>query len=304
LRARCDPARTVVSGGTNTRLGDRRDSIRAISIDLSGEYQRAIRAAPPVAAGAATLQPLRQARAPWQRCELDTLACDERGSRSSSAGRSQRTICGRRFRSGTGRSLPCGSGRLTRPRPQVHRLNKSRGQKGMGGRPSPETRGIRLKLRRSTARGQLARTQEPLVSRDFAQRGRGDVTTEIVVSPVRVRVSPTLDCANSAIHWLSGHACHPSGPRETGDERETGVVDSVGRGAAMWLRSSDSRQLEPKTTRVSGRGVAMATTGSSARSTTKRSRAPRRTAARAVPPRATASAPREEWILTSEGASY
>ena len=49
------------------------------------------------------------------------------------------------------RSLPCGSGRLTRAPPQVHRLSIRAAKKGMGGRSSPEARGIRRKLRDSTS---------------------------------------------------------------------------------------------------------------------------------------------------------
>jgi hypothetical protein len=69
-------------------LGDRRDSIRAISIDHSGEHQRAIRAAVLAAAGAEHSPATQTRNSAWQRCELDTLACDERGSRPASAGRS------------------------------------------------------------------------------------------------------------------------------------------------------------------------------------------------------------------------
>jgi transposase len=49
----CSPGRnSATSQDFCEELGDRRNSIRAISIDLSGEYQRAIRAAVPTATGA------------------------------------------------------------------------------------------------------------------------------------------------------------------------------------------------------------------------------------------------------------
>ena len=60
--------------------------------------------------------------------------------------------------SGHRRSFPRGSGRLTRAPPQAHRLSNRTAKKGMGGRPSPETGGIRRKLRSSASGGHLART--------------------------------------------------------------------------------------------------------------------------------------------------
>jgi hypothetical protein len=70
---------------------------------------------------------------------------------------------------------------------------------------------------------------------------RGSSTRlKIAVSPVRVRVSPSPDCAplRDLLAFWACFAPLGSSP-ETGDERETGVSDGVGRGAAMWLRSSD-----------------------------------------------------------------
>jgi hypothetical protein len=72
---------------------------------------------------------------------------------------------------------------------QVHRLSNGALKKGMGGEPSPESRAINLQIADVAVERALRRNR--LFSRDCVSSHALDVTTEIVVSPVRVRVSPS-----------------------------------------------------------------------------------------------------------------
>ena len=119
----------------------------------------------------------------------------------SGARLSVRTICGRLFRSGTGRSLPDGSECLTRARPQVHRLSKPQGSGGDGENDHSLNR-----VDKSANCGHPGRPSRRVQARRFQGfRGPASVQTarlKIVVSPVRVRVSPFAIPHSSGIFFF------------------------------------------------------------------------------------------------------